>query len=57
MAYTQDLIERGLLSWDTKWWYTDAIYNHPESYQWGSSGTIQYENFRSKPYTVREVLH
>ena len=57
MAYTQDLIERGLLSWDTKWWYTDAIYNHPESYQWGGSGTIQYENFRSKPYTVREVLH
>ena len=57
MAYTQDLIERGLLSWDTKWWYTDAIYNHPESYRWGGSGTIQYENFRSKPYTVREVLH
>ena len=56
VAYTQDLVQRGILSWSKPLRYTSAIYKHPESYAWGGSGTIQYENYKNKSYTLAEVM-
>lgn len=57
VAYTLEQIEKGNLSWDTPIKYTSSIYNHPESYAWGGSGTIQYENYLNKTYTLKDVVY
>lgn len=57
-SYVQDQIEKGNLTWDTRFPYSDAIYDHPESYAWGGSGSIQYQNnFRNKSYTVLDLVN
>ncbi|MRI80779.1 LysM peptidoglycan-binding domain-containing protein [Aerococcaceae bacterium DSM 109653] len=57
VAYTLEQVEKGNLSWDTPLKYTSKIYNYNESYAWGGSGTIQYENYQNKTYTLRDVLN
>lgn len=57
IAYTLDQIEKGNLSWDTPLRYTSGIYNHAESYAWGGSGTIQYENYHNKSYTLKDIVY
>lgn len=57
VAYVQNLIERGVINWNMPIKYTDKIYQHPESYAWGGSGSIQYENFRNKTYSLRDVVN
>lgn len=56
-AYTQDRIERGLLSWDTEFVYTSGVNNRPESYLPGGSGSIQYDNPWGKKYTVKDIVY
>ncbi|UUX33598.1 LysM peptidoglycan-binding domain-containing protein [Fundicoccus culcitae] len=56
IAYTLEQVEKGNLSWQTPLTYTPAIYNYAESYSWGGSGTIQYENYQNKSYTLQEVV-
>lgn len=56
-AYTQDRIQRGLLSWNDKFVYNPRTVNiHPESYAPGGSGTIQTLNPYGKAFTVRDIL-
>lgn len=57
IAYTLEQIEKGNLSWETPLKYTSSIYNHPESYAWGGSGTIQYESYLTKTYTLQDVVY
>jgi len=57
VAYTLEQIEKGNLSWDTPLKYTSKIYDYNESYAWGGSGTIQYENYQNNTYTLRDVLN
>lgn len=57
VAYTLEQIEKGNLSWDTPLKYNSAIYNHPESYAWGGSGTIQYESYQTKTYTLQDIVY
>lgn len=57
VAYTLEQVEKGNLSWDTPLKYTSKIYDYNESYAWGGSGTIQYENYQNKTYTLRDVLN
>ncbi|MGO4928017.1 LysM peptidoglycan-binding domain-containing protein [Fundicoccus sp. Sow4_F4] len=57
VAYTLEQVEKGNLSWDMPLKYTSSIYNYTESYAWGGSGTIQYENYQNKTYTLRDVLN
>lgn len=57
IAYTLDQIEKENLSWDTPLKYNSAIYNHSESYAWGGSGTIQYENYQNKSYTLKDIVY
>lgn len=57
VAYTLEQVEKGNLSWDTPLKYTSKIYDYNESYAWGGSGTIQYENYQNNTYTLRDVLN
>ena len=57
IAYTLEQIEKGNLSWETPLKYNSAIYNYSESYAWGGSGTIQYENYLNKSYTLKDVVY
>lgn len=57
VAYTLEQVEKGNLSWDMPLKYTPSVYNYAESYAWGGSGTIQYENYQNKTYTLRDVLN
>lgn len=57
VAYTLEQVEKVNLSWDMPLKYTPSIYNYAESYAWGGSGTIQYENYQNKTYTLWDVLN
>ena len=58
LAFVQDQVSKGKISWNTSFPYSDAIYNHAESYQRGGSGSIQYQaNYWNRSYTVQELVH
>ena len=58
LAYVQDQISKGNISWNTTYPYSDAIYNTKYSYQRGGSGTIQYmSNYWNRSFTVSELVH
>ena len=58
VAFVQDQIEKGNLSWNTSFPYSDAIYDHAEAYLPGGSGSIQYQaGYRNKSYTVQDLVN
>lgn len=59
LGYVQDQIEKGIISWDTRFPYTNAAHQHPESYFYGTggSGDIRFQpGYWNKTYSVRYLV-
>ncbi|MCZ0717156.1 serine hydrolase [Aerococcus kribbianus] len=55
VAYTQELVARGDLSWDDTFTYTPEVHDYPQSFGSIGSGTLQNEDLTNGSFTLLDI--